>query len=85
LQYRQQWCEGHPDALNSPDCSVATLDLANNTIGVDGAIAIENMLKNNSTVLSIDLSGNKNIVGSQQLAPLLREGFNFPNFSLDRV
>jgi len=50
-----------------------------------GALAIEKLLRNNPTILSVGLSGNKGIVGSNQLAPLFKDGFNFEKLSLNRV
>jgi len=72
-------------ALSSPNCAVATLDLSHNEIGIDGALAIEKLLQVNKSILSVDLSENKNILGTSSLAPLFKEGFNFPNLSFHRV
>jgi len=63
---------------------VTDLDLSNNNIGIDGALALERLLQKNSTLINVNLSNNKRIVGSSNLAPLLKEGFTFPSFSLSR-
>jgi len=74
------------DALSNNQASVVTsLDLSNNDIGLEGALGIEKTLKKNATILSINLSGNKGIVGSSALAPLFKDGFSFNNLSINRV
>jgi len=70
------------DALH--DASVIDIDLSHNLIGVQGALAIEKLLQKNSTVVNVDLSHSKKLMGSSALAPLLKEGFVFPQLSLSR-
>jgi len=66
------------------DALVTDLDLSNNNIGLDGALAVQKLLQHNASMANVNLSGNKKLTGSSALAPLFKEGFNFPNLSISR-
>jgi len=64
--------------------NVLYVDLSNNNIGNNGAVAVEKLLKSNQSIISVNLSNNK-IVGGQAVSGLVLEGFNFPNLVLNRI
>jgi len=68
------------------NASVEDLDLSNNHIGNKGALAFQKVTQNNKTIQTINLSGNKNIVGGEQITPLLNQhGFVFPGLIFTRL
>eukprot|EP00581_Thalassiosira_minuscula_P012145 CAMPEP_0183713924 /NCGR_PEP_ID=MMETSP0737-20130205/8649_1 /TAXON_ID=385413 /ORGANISM="Thalassiosira miniscula, Strain CCMP1093" /LENGTH=367 /DNA_ID=CAMNT_0025942803 /DNA_START=177 /DNA_END=1277 /DNA_ORIENTATION=- len=54
-------CESLATLIEDPDCNLVTLDLQENSIGTDGAIAMAKVLPNNRKVKGIYLDGNENI------------------------
>lgn len=71
-------------SLLSDDSNILSLDLSNNEIGNEGALALQHLLEKNHSLAKVDLSNNKNLVGSPELASLLSGGFHFPNLTLTR-
>jgi hypothetical protein len=72
------------NALNNPDSNVVELNLADNNITTAGALALEKVLQNNHTLSKLNLSNNKGLHSSPQLAGLFKEGFAFPSLQLSR-
>jgi len=70
--------------LNNPDSNVVELNLADNNITTTGALSLEKVLQNNHTLSKLNLSNNKGLVSSTQLAGLFKEGFSFPSLQLSR-
>jgi len=68
-----------------PETGIVSLDLSNNEIGIEGGLAIEKYIRTNSTIRDVNLSGNKNLSGSEALASLFQEGFSFNSLSINRV
>jgi hypothetical protein len=64
--------------------TVTDLDLSHNNIGLDGALAIEKLLQHNTSVVTVDLSHNKKLIGTPALGAILKDGFSFPLFSISR-
>jgi len=68
-----------------PETGIVSLDLSNNEIGTEGGLEIEKYIRTNSTIRDVNLSGNKNLKGSETLATLFKEGFSFNSLSINRV
>jgi len=68
-----------------PETAITSLDLSNNDIGTEGGFVIEKYLRSNSTIREVNLSGNKNLRGSEALNSLFKEGFTFNSLSINRV
>jgi len=66
--------------------SVDEVDFSLNRIGNKGALAFTKLLHNNKTIQTLNLSGNKGIVGSEEILPLLNQhGFFFPSLVFTRA
>lgn len=48
--------------LNVPSCPLETLVITNNEIGIEGGNAIGHALKNNTTLLSLNLRMNRYVI-----------------------
>lgn len=65
--------------------TLETLDLSNNSIGPEGALAIRAMMSANQDLQTVNLSANAGIVSGDSLSALLAgDGFTVPQLSFAR-